>query len=296
MNAIGARGALGGRLFGFRAASTVPRSARLGVGQLTWVEKGALAGLALLTVLAVVGPWIAPYDPQTRVAEAYLPPSADHLFGTDEIGRDLLSRVIAGVQLTWLPGLVVIGIGVLVGGTIGLIGGASGGFTDRALQRLTDLFLVLPTTLIAIAVVAALGPSLTNTVIAISIFWWPWYARIVRGEIVALSARPHVEAARLAGASRRRVLTRYLLPGVGPSLLVAATLDVANVVLALALLSFLGLGAPAPSPELGAMSARTLDSLTTAWWLPLFPALVIFALAFASNVAGDAIRKTMTSV
>ena len=291
-----ARIALGGRLLGGARPPALPRGARLGLGRLTWVEKGALAALVLLTLLAVVGPWIAPYDARARVAPAFLPPSGDHLFGTDEIGRDLLSRVLAGVQLTWLPGLLIIAVGVLVGGTIGLIGGAAGGWTDRVLQRLTDLFLVLPSTLIAIAVVAALGASLTNTVIAISIFWWPWYARIVRGEIVALAARPHVEAARLAGASRRRVLTRYLLPGVVPSLLVAATLDVANVVLILALLSFLGLGAPAPSPELGAMTARTLDSLTSAWWLPLFPALVIFALAFASNVAGDAIRKTMTSV
>ena len=153
----------------------------------------------------------------------------------------------------------------------------------------------MPTTLIAIAVVAALGPGLTNTLIAISIFWWPWYSRIVRGEIVALAARPHVEAARLAGAGTWRVLTRYLLPGVWPSLLVAATLDVANVVLVLALLSFLGLGAPAPSPELGAMSARTLDSLTTAWWLPVLPAVVIFVLAFTANVAGDAVRTTLRS-
>ena len=278
------------------ATSPLPRTARLGLGQLTWFERGALAALALLTLLALVGPLVTPYDPQARVGAAYAAPTLAHPFGTDEIGRDLLSRVIAGVRLTWLPGLLVIAVGALVGGTVGLLSGAYGGWVDKVLQRLTDLFLVLPSTLIAIAVVAALGPSLTNTLIAVSIFWWPWYSRIVRGEITALAARPHVEAARLAGASRVRVLTRYLLPGVWPSLLVAATLDVANVVLMLSLLSFLGLGAPAPSPELGAMTARTLDSLTTAWWLPAFPALVIFVLAFASNVGGDAIRTTLRSV
>lgn len=287
--------ALGVHALAERRRAAVPRTARRGLRQLTRFEQAALAGLAVLTLLAVLGPLLTPYDPQARVAGAYLPPSAGHPFGTDEIGRDLLSRVLSGIQLTWLPGLLVIGVGALVGGTIGLLSGAYGGWTDRLLQRLTDLFLVLPSTLIAIAVVAALGPGLTNTLIAISIFWWPWYSRIVRGEIVALAARPHVEAARLAGAGPWRVLTRYLLPGVWPSLLVAATLDVANVVLVLSLLSFLGLGAPAPSPELGAMSARTLDSLTTAWWLPLLPALVIFLLAFTSNVGGDAVRTTLRS-
>jgi peptide/nickel transport system permease protein len=250
----------------------------------------------LLTVVAVIGPLLTPYDPQERVAASFQAPSGSHLFGTDEIGRDLLSRVIAGVRLTWLPALLVIFIGICIGGLIGLLAGAYGGWTDRVLSRLTDLFLVLPSTLIAIAVVAALGPSLRNTLIAISIFWWPWYARIVRGEVKALAARPHAEAARLAGSSRVRVLTRHLLPGVWPSLLVAATLDVANIVLVLALFSFLGLGAPAPSPELGAMTARTLDSLTSAWWLPLLPAVVLFLMAFAANVAGDGIRRSMRSV
>ena len=135
-----------------------------------------------------------------------------------------------------------------------------------------------------------------NTVVAISVFWWPWYSRIMRGEIKTLAARPHVEAARLAGVSQTRLLLRYLIPGAVPAMLVAATLDVANVVLTLALFSFLGLGAPAPAPELGAMTARNLDSLTTSWWLPIFPALVVFLLAFAANVAGDGVRRRLESV
>jgi len=273
----------------------VPRASRAGLRQLTWFERAALGGLIVITVVAVLAPLISPHDPQARVDDAFLAPSGGHWFGTDDIGRDLFSRVVHGIRLTWLPSLLVILVAVLVGGTIGLLSGAFAGWVDRVLQRCTDLFLVLPSTLIAIAVIAALGPSLRNTLIAMSIFWWPWYSRIVRGEIRAIAARPHVEAARLAGASQSRVLLRYLLPGVVPSLLVAATLDVANVVLVLGLLSFLGLGAPAPSAELGAMTARSLDSLTTAWWLPIFPALVLFLLAFSANVAGDGIRKTMQS-
>ena len=259
-------------------------------------DRIAIALLLVLTVVAALGRVVAPDDPAERVASAYLAPSSAHVFGTDDIGRDVLSRVIAGVQLTWLPGLAIIVVGVIIGGGIGLASGAFGGWIDRILQRVTDLFLVLPSTLIAVAVVAALGPGLFNTVVAISVFWWPWYSRIMRGEIKTLAARPHVEAARLAGVSKTRLLLRYLIPGAVPAMLVAATLDVANVVLTLALFSFLGLGAPAPAPELGAMTARNLDSLTTSWWLPIFPALVVFLLAFAANVAGDGIRRRLESV
>ncbi len=265
-------------------------------GRVRWGDRIALGALLLVTLLAAFGPLLAPDDPNARVGAAFQAPSAGHLFGTDDIGRDVFTRVLSGIALTWLPGLTIIAGGVIVGGIVGLLSGAFGGWIDTVLQRLTDLFLVLPATLIAIAVVAALGPGLVNSVVAVSVFWWPWYSRIMRGEIKTLAARPHVEAARLAGASRLRLLTRYLLPGAVPAMVVAATLDVANVVLVLALFSFLGLGAPAPSPELGAMSARSLESLTTAWWLPIVPAVVIFLLAFAANVAGDGVRRMLQSV
>jgi peptide/nickel transport system permease protein len=260
------------------------------------LEQVALAGLLALTLVAMFAPLLAPYDPLLRVESAFQPPSWAHPFGTDEIGRDLLSRVIYGIRLTWLPSLGVIGIGIIIGSTLGLIAGASDGWVDGVLQRLTDLFLVLPSTLIALAVVAALGRGLFNTLVAISIFWWPWYSRIVRGEIKAIAAQSHVEAARLAGVSRWRLFTRYLLPGAIPAVLVTATLDVANIILVLSLFSFLGLGAPAPAPELGAMTARTLDSLTAFWWLPVLPALVIFLLALTANLAGDGLRDVLKSV
>lgn len=267
-----------------------------GLRRMGGLEQAALVVMALITLVALVAPWIVPYDPFVRVAEAYGPPSATHPFGTDEIGRDLLSRVVLGVRLTWLPALAIILVSLVVGAAVGLAAGAFGGWIDAALSRLTDLFLVLPSTLIALAVVAALGPGLLNTLLAIVIFWWPWYARMTRAEVVAQAARPHVEAARLAGVSGPRLLWRYLLPGAWPTLLVTATLDVANVILVLSLFSFLGLGLPAPAPELGAMTARTLDNLTVQWWLPIMPAAVIFVLCLAANLAGDGLRNAMRGV
>lgn len=259
-------------------------------------EKAGVVALGLITLVALLAPHLTPYDPQLRVADPFLPPSPAHLFGTDEIGRDLFSRVVIGVRLTWLPGLAIILAGLSVGTLIGLVAGAVGGWIDTGLQRFTELFLVLPSTLIALSVVAALGPGLGNTMLAVALFWWPWYARIARTEIRAVAARPHAEAARLAGVSGPRLLFRYLLPAAVPSLLVTATLDVGNVVLMLSLFSFLGLGAPAPAPELGAMTASTVSSLTVYWWLPIIPAVVIFVLCLAANLAGDGVRSALRGV
>ncbi|BAV45393.1 ABC transporter permease [Mesorhizobium loti] len=258
-----------------------------------WLESVGIVGVPAVTVVALLAPWITPFDPQLRVAAAYLPPSAGHWFGTDEIGRDLLSRVILGVRYTWLSALTVIGVTLTVGSLIGLISGLMGGKVDLIAERIVDLFIVLPSTLIALAFVAAVGPGLVNTMIALAIFWWPWYARISRDEIRRLKARPHVEAARMAGVGGPRLLLRYLLPGVVPALLIGASLDLANVIMTLSLMSFLGLGLPAPAPELGAMTSRTLDSLTVHWWLPILPAAIIFFLCLLANLAGDGIRAAL---
>lgn len=255
-----------------------------------WLDRIGVMGVLAVTVLAILATWLAPYDPQLRVDAALLPPSAAHWFGTDEIGRDLFSRTLLGLQFTWLPALAVIGFSLVLGTFIGVVSGAAGGWIDLGLQRLVDLFLVLPSALVALAVVAALGPGLLNIMIALAIFWWPWYARIARDEIKRIAARPYVEAARLAGASPLRLVSRHMLAGALPALVIAATLDVANVILAVALMSFLGLGQPAPAPELGAMTSRTLDSLTVAWWLPIMPAVVIMLICLLANLAGDALR------
>jgi peptide/nickel transport system permease protein len=257
------------------------------------VDRIAIGLLVLVTVTAVFTPLLAPYKPNLIAGDAFLRPSTHFLLGTDEVGRDIFSRVLFGLRTSWLSALVVIASGVLVGGTIGLIAGTAGGWVDDVLMRLTDVFLALPGPILAIAVVAALGPSLTHTLIAVMIVWWPFYSRIVRGEVKALAARPHLEAARLAGVGRVRLAVRHLLPGAIPATVVTASLDVGNLVLTLAGLSFLGLGAPAPAPELGAMAARGLTYLLQEWWVPIMPGLAVMFLALVSNFAGDGLRDLL---
>ena len=258
-----------------------------------WLESVGIVGVLVVTLVALLAPWIAPFAPNVRVAESFLPPSAGHWFGTDEIGRDFLSRIVLGVQYTWLPAVGIVFVSLVVGGSLGLIAGAVGGTIDLIIGRAVDLFIVLPAMLIALATVASLGPGLFNTMIAIVIFWWPVYARICRDEIRRLSALPHVEAARISGVRGPRLLLRYLLPGAVPALLVTATHDITGVIMTLSAMSFLGLGQPTPAPELGAMTARALESLTVYWWLPILPAAVIFLICLLANLAGDGLRTAL---
>lgn len=269
------------------------RARTLGVSNLGWVDRLSIAALVGITLLAILTPLVAPHSPTVPVGTPFGHPLASHLLGTDEVGRDVLSRVLFGIRTSWLAALLVIASGVIIGGIVGLVAGAAGGWVDTVLMRITDLFLALPGPILAMAVVAALGPSLKHTLVAVMIVWWPFYARIVRAEIWTLAARPHVEAARLAGASSWRIATRHLLPGAIPATLVTASLDVGNLVLTLAGLSFLGLGAPAPAPELGAMVARGLPYLLEHWWVPMMPGLAVLVLALVANLAGDGLRDLM---
>ncbi len=255
----------------------------------------ATAGLfGLATLVAVFARVLAPHSPLLPVGAPQLAPGEQgFLLGTDGIGRDLLSRVLYGWQASWLAALGVIASGIVLGGLVGLVSGAFGGWLDTVLMRLTDGFLALPAPVIAIAVAATLGPGLAHTLLAVAVVWWPFYARIVRGEVRALAARPHVEAARLAGVGRVRLAVRHLLPGCLPAVVVTASLDVGNLVLTLAGLSFLGLGQPAPSPELGADTARTLSFLLQQWWIPVMPGLALMLMALIGNVAGDAVRHLL---
>lgn len=253
-----------------------------------------LLPVGLLTLVIVLAPLLAPHGSLDVVAAGPLQgPTWGNLLGTDEIGRDVLSRVLFGLRASWLAALGVILLGAVFGSLVGAIAGAFGGWVDTVLMRGTDLFLSLPAPVLAIAVIASLGPSLTNTLIALSIVWWPWYARIVRGEVRALASRPHAEAARLAGVSRTRLVRKHLLPGTVAPVVVTMSLDVGNLVLALAGLSFIGLGAPAPAAELGAMSARGLDYLFGHPWVPIAPAAAVALLALTANLLGDHVNRSL---
>ena len=250
--------------------------------------------ILLVTLIAVAVPVLAPHDPLVPVGMPLQAPGKEgFLLGSDSVGRDILSRVLFGVRSSWFAALVVVGVGLLIGGVIGLIAGAVGGWLDSILMRITDGFLSLPAPVLAIAVVAALGPGFVHTLIAVSIVWWPFYARLVRGEIVRLAARPHVEAARLAGVGPFRVALRHLLPGAVPNALVAASLDLGTLILTLAALSFLGLGQSAPAPELGADAARNLSYFLQQWWVPVMPGVGVLVLAVIGNIAGDSLRNLM---
>jgi len=275
--------------------ATAGRLSRLrGLGR---VEKAGLVVLLTLTLVALLGPLLSPYGADQPLAAGPLTaPGHGSLLGTDELGRDLLSRSLSGVRSTWLAALAVVASGIVIGGLVGLIAAVSGGLVDTLLMRLTDLFLALPGPVLAIVAVVALGPSLPHTLLAVGVVWWPWYARIVRGEIRALLARPHVDAARLAGVGPVRLARRHLLPGAVPAILVTASLDVGNLVLTLAGLSFLGLGAPPPSPELGGMTASGLTYLFGQPWVALVPATAVFLLALAANLAGDGVRDLLDTV
>ncbi|MDX1879783.1 ABC transporter permease [Mycobacterium sp. SMC-18] len=260
----------------------------------TIINSAGFALVILLTLALVAVPLLAPHDPLIPVGMPLQAPG-EHgfLLGTDSVGRDILSRVLYGARSSWLAALAVVALGLLIGGLVGLVAGAAGGWVDSTLMRITDGFLSLPAPVLAIAVVAALGPSFLHTLIAVSIVWWPFYARLVRGEVARLAARPHVEAAKLAGVSRFRLAGRHLLPGAVPNALVAASLDIGTLILTLAGLSFLGLGQAAPAPELGADSARNLSYFLQQWWIPVMPGLGVLVLALVANISGDCLRNLM---
>ncbi|HEX4559846.1 MAG TPA: ABC transporter permease [Mycobacterium sp.] len=253
----------------------------------SYVSFGALAAMFLIAIFARQ---IAPYDPLAAVGQPMTAPNGVNLLGTDTVGRDILSRVLVGMQSSWFGALAVCAVGVVFGGLVGLVAGACGGWFDAVLMRVTDAFLALPGPILALAVVAALGRSYPHTLIAVAIVWWPLYTRIVRAEVRRLKASPHMEAARVGGASWWRLIYRHLLPGAVPATIVTASLDIAALVLIVAGLSFLGLGAPQPAPELGSMSAQGVTYIFSAWWIPIMPAAAVALIAVVANFSGDAIR------
>ncbi|MFK4806107.1 ABC transporter permease [Microbacterium sp. ZW CA_36] len=267
------------------------------IGRVLRKDRLAALGLALIVlvvILAIFGPWISPFPAQgygaTSVPDRMLPPSTVHWFGTDQLGRDILSRVIIGARPALTVSLLVVAIAALVGIPLGAIAGYRGGWLDQVLMRVTEIFQAFPPLLLAMVTVAILGPSLLNAGLALAICWWPWYARLVRAEARALRDRPFVEAARAIGVPAWRILPRHILRNCLTPVLVQATVDIGSVVLAAGSLAFIGLGAQPPSPDWGLMVAEGRGQIFTAWWISTFPGLAIFVTVLGFNLLGDALR------
>ena len=236
--------------------------------------------------------WLSPSDPLAPTQDVLTPPSGAHLFGTDELGRDVLSRVLHGAHTSLPLAFLLVGIAVVLGTVLGAISGFFGGWLDSVLMRCVDIFFAFPAIVLAMVVTAVLGPSLANAVLALAIVTWPTYARVIRGLVLSARQSDYVLSVRLLGASPARALRRDVLPNVFGPVLVLATLDIGNAVLLLAGLSFLGLGAQPPAPEWGSM----VSSGTTyfqSWWIAAFPGLAIFSVVLAFNFLGDSLRDAI---
>jgi peptide/nickel transport system permease protein len=256
-------------------------------------ERIALVTLAVIVAVVVFGPFFLP-SAIVPTGITLLPPlSPGHLLGTDSLGMDLLSRLLNGMRRSLAAALIITGVAVVIGSVIGVLAGFVGGWLDTALMRVTDLFLAFPATIIAMAVAAALGQSINSAVIGICVVWWPLYARLVRGEVRRIAVLPHVQAARTSGVRGWRLLWRHVTPAVMPTVAVTASLDIGGAIMVLASLSFIGLGTPAPAPELGRMASDGMRYLLTSWWIAVFPGLAIALLAFVFNYAGDALRVVL---
>ncbi len=243
---------------------------------------------------AIAAPLVAPFDPNKQQLSARLkPPTSEHLLGTDALGRDVLSRIVWGARVSLTIGLVVVISASIVGTLVGLIAGYVDGFVDDALMRLTDIFFAFPSLILAMAIAAALGPSLTTAMIAIAVVTWPVYARLVRGQVLSLRKREFVEAAESVGASGARIIRKHLLPNSLSPLLVQASFDMGGAILIAAGLSFIGFGAQPPLAEWGVMISEGRKYVSTHPWLPLFPGLAILFTVAAFNLIGDGLRDAL---
>lgn len=250
---------------------------------------------AAIVLVAVVAPLLAPYDPlDLDPANRLAPPSAEHALGTDQGGRDVLSRVIHGTRWSLFAALGILLLATLIGTILGLIAGYFGGWVDEALMRLTDMFLAFPALVLAMGAAAALGPSLFNAVLATALVWWPWYARLVRGQALSIKNEAFVEAARVAGATGRRIATRHILRNCWTPIVVQMSLDLGYAILTLSGLSFIGLGAQPPAPEWGSMVSSGRDYFLNQWWIVTFPGVAIFLSVMAFNLLGDGLQEAFS--
>lgn len=256
-------------------------------------------GLILAFVfIAVFAPWLAPFphdagysgEPAVHFDQKFESPSAEHLFGTDQAGRDIFSRVLFGARLSLKIGVVVLAAAVSIGVPVGLVAGYLGGGVGMTLMRVTDVFLSVPPLVLALSVSVALEASLTNSMLAIAAVWWPWYARLTYGEVLSVKKETYVEASRGIGATSARTIFRDILPNVLAPITVKMSLDMGYAILVASALGFLGLGAQPPTPEWGTMVSQGRDYMPGQWWYSTFPGLAIFLIVLGFNFLGDGLR------
>jgi peptide/nickel transport system permease protein len=248
-------------------------------------------------VTALFAPYLAPYPDQgkgqSNLGERLLGPALKHPLGTDNLGRDILSRVIFGARISLQASLAVVLLVVGIGVPLGLIAGYFGGKMDELIMRFADMVLAFPSYLLAIAIVASLGPSLTNALIAVALPWWPWYTRLMRSQVLSIKEMQFVESAKAVGASHWRVMFRHILPNCLSPIIVQATLDMGYIILAIASLGFLGLGTQPPTADWGVMVSDGREFFMTQWWISTFSGGAIFLTVLAFNLVGDGIREAL---
>jgi len=259
-----------------------------------WLALISLGIILAFVIGAVFAPWLTPYPEQGRgepnISEKFRPPGGEHPLGTDNLGRDMLARLLFGGRSSLSMGLLVVIIAVTMGTPLGAIAGYFGGWLDEAIMRLTDIFLAFPPLLLAIAIAAALGPSFTNAMIAVAFTWWPWYTRLVRAQAVSLRERFYIEAARDIGVSEGTIILRHVLPNAMTPVLVQATMDIGSAILTGAAMSFIGLGVQPPTADWGNMVSTGRIYFMNQPWFATFPGLAIFLVSLAFNLLGDAVR------
>jgi len=270
------------------------RQAPVAVGPFLAESRLNVAGVAivaLVLLLAVFGPLIAPQNPnQVNLLAVLQPPSVHYWFGTDNLGRDLFSRVLAGTRISVEVAVIILSLSVTLGTALGIVSGLAGGLVDEIVMRVTDLFLAFPGFILAAAIAATLGPSLPHTVLALAVVFWPWYTRLIRGQVLSLREREFVLAARVARAGTVWIATRHVARNVLAILVVQVSLDVGYAILATSSLSFLGLGAQPPSPEWGAIIAEGRSYIQTAWWWSTFAGIALALTVLGFNLLGDGLR------
>jgi peptide/nickel transport system permease protein len=253
--------------------------------------------VVLLVMAAIFAPWITPYPEDAKFAIHFgsklKPPSMDHFFGTDALGRDIFTRVVFGARMSIRIGLTVIVIALAIGVPLGLIAGYFGGRTSDVIMRVSDVFLAFPSLLLPLAIAAALGPSITNAMIAIAVAWFPWYVRIVRAQVLTVREQLYVEAARSIGVSRLSILVKHILPNSMAPVVIQASMDMGYTILTAAGLSFIGVGARPPTVEWGLMITDARAYFLDFWWTVTFPGLAIFATVLAFNLVGDGLRDIL---